>query len=98
MHQMAKERIQPHNQRPATVWSSGGKNYDEISRGIADAIEHCVLRLDPRPGERILDLSTGTGWTSRVVARRGARVVGADIAEELLEVARAKAYAEDLPI
>ena len=92
------ERIQPHNQRPATVWSVGGKDYDEISRGIADAIEHCVLRLNPRPGERILDLSTGTGWTSRVVARRGATVVGVDIAADLLEAAREKAAAERLPI
>jgi SAM-dependent methyltransferase len=90
--------IQPHNQRPAAVWSGGGAAYDEISRGIADSIEHCVLRLDPRPGERVLDLSTGTGWTSRVVARRGATVVGADIAESLLESARARAAAEGLAI
>ena len=87
-----------HNERPATVWNSGGKDYDEISRGIADSIEHCVLRLNPQPGERILDLSTGTGWTSRLVARRGARVVGADIASDLLDVARAKADREALPI
>ena len=90
--------IQPHNQRPATVWSSGGKDYDEISRGIADSIEHCVMRLNPQPGERILDLSTGTGWTSRLVARRGASVVGTDIAEDLLEAARAAAEAERLSI
>lgn len=90
--------IQPHNERPAAVWSSGGKDYDEISRGIADAIEHCVLRLNPQPGERILDLSTGTGWTSRVIARRGASVVGADIASGLLDAARAKASAEGLSI
>ncbi len=90
--------IQQHNERPAAVWSSGGKDYDEISRGIADSIEHGVLRLNPQPGERILDLSTGTGWTSRVVARRGAKVIGVDIASELLEAARAKAKAENLPI
>jgi ubiquinone/menaquinone biosynthesis C-methylase UbiE len=92
------ERIQPHNARPATVWSAGGNQYDEISRGIADAIEHCVLRLNPQPGERILDLSTGTGWASRLAARRGAAVVGVDIAEQLLEAARARAEAERLPI
>ena len=90
--------IQPHNERPATVWSAGGKDYDEISRGISDAIEHCVRRLNPQPGERILDLSTGTGWTSRVVARRGAMVIGADIAGDLLDAARARADAEALPI
>src|ERR687893_669834 len=88
--------IQAHNERAAAVWSAGGADYDAISRGIADAIEHCVLRLNPRPGERILDLSTGTGWTSRVVARRGAIVTGVDIAAGLLDAARARAEAETL--
>jgi len=90
--------IEQHNQRPAAVWSAGGQNYDAISRGIADSIEHAVMRLNPRPGERILDLATGTGWTSRLVARRGATVVGADIATDLLEAARANAAAANLPI
>ena len=90
--------IQPHNQRPAAVWSSGGSAYDKISRGIADSIEHCVLRLDPQPGERILDLSTGTGWTSRSVARRGARVTGVDIAADLVAAAQSTAKAEGLAI
>ncbi len=91
-------RVQQHNERAANVWSSGGEQYDAISRGIQDAIEHCVLRLDPQPGERVLDLATGTGWTSRVVARRGAAVVGVDIAASLLEVARTKAEAAHLPV
>ena len=90
--------VQPHNTRPAAVWSSGAGDYNEISRGIADSIEHCVRRLAPGPGERILDLATGTGWTSRLVARRGATVVGADIAEGLLDAARAQAAAEGLAI
>ena len=90
--------IQPHNERPATVWSSGGADYDEISRGIADSIEHCVLRLAPGPGERILDLATGTGWTSRAVARRGATVTGVDIAADLIAAAHERAKAEGLSI
>jgi 2-polyprenyl-3-methyl-5-hydroxy-6-metoxy-1,4-benzoquinol methylase len=80
------------------VWSSGGAAYDRISRGIADAIEHTVGRLDPKPGERILDLATGTGWASRSVARRGAEVVGVDIAGDLLAAARELAQREYLPI
>jgi len=91
-------RIQPHNVRPAAVWSAGGGEYDQISRGIADSIEHAVMRLDPRPGERILDPATGTGWTSRVVVRRGATVTGVDIAGEVLTAAQARARAERLPI
>ena len=74
------------------------RTYDAISKGIADSIEHAVLRLDPRPGERILDLATGTGWTSRLVARRGATVIGADIATDLLAAARANATAAGLSI
>ena len=90
--------IQAHNERAASVWNSGGERYDQISRGIADSIEHCVLRLDPKPGERILDLATGTGWTSRLVARRGAQVVGADISSELVAFAADRAKAEGLDI
>ena len=90
--------VQPHNQRPASVWSSGGADYDRISRGIADSLEHCVLRLDPAPGERILDLATGTGWTSRLVARRGAQVVGVDIADDLLGGGPRQARREGLAI
>ena len=92
------EDIQPHNQKPAGVWNSGGERYEEISRGIADSIEHCVLRLNPQPGERILDLATGTGWTSRLVARRGAKVVGVDLGAELVATATQRAKAEGLDI
>jgi SAM-dependent methyltransferase len=90
--------IEPHNVKAATVWSSGGAEYDAISHGISDALAHCVLRLHPLRGERVLDLATGTGWTSRLVARRGATVIGADIASDLLDAARARAKAENLAI
>ena len=97
-HITAEAPIQPHNTKPASMWSSGGPRYDQISRGIADSIEHCVLRLNPQPSERVLDLATGTGWTSRLVAARGARVVGADIAGDLIAAARERAQMEGLDI
>jgi SAM-dependent methyltransferase len=81
-------KIQPHNEAVGARWSAGGAAYDRISRQIADLIEHCVDRLDPRPGERILDLATGTGWTARRLHARGASVIGGDIAAGLLEAAR----------
>lgn len=68
-----------HNKRVAAIWNAGGAGYDEISRGISDSIEHCVNRLVPRADERVLDVATGTGWTARRVARRGAHAVGVDI-------------------
>ena len=90
--------IQPHNQRPAAVWSSGGAAYDEISRQIASGLEHCVRRLDPKPGERILDLATGTGWTSRLLAGRGAKVTGVDIAADLIAAAKMNGQSQGLAI
>jgi SAM-dependent methyltransferase len=80
--------IQPHNEPVAARWSTGGREYERISAQIADSIEHCVLRLAPRPGERFLDLATGTGWTARRLHQRGATVVGVDIASGLLDAAR----------
>jgi SAM-dependent methyltransferase len=93
-----QETVQSHNQRPAAVWSSGGDAYNEVSEQISSALLHCVRRLDPQPRQRILDLATGTGWTSRLLARRGARVTGADIAGDLLAAARERAKAEGLDI
>jgi SAM-dependent methyltransferase len=80
--------VQAHNEVFAARWSAGGAAYDRISHQISDLIEHCVDRLDPRPGQRILDLATGTGLTARRVHARGASVVGGDIAAGLLEAAR----------
>ena len=64
--------IQPHNQRPAAVWSAGGKDYDEISRGIADSIEHCVLPAEPapRPADSRLVNRHGLDVAARRAARR----------------------------
>jgi SAM-dependent methyltransferase len=53
--------------------------------------EEFVARLEPRAGERWLDVATGTGAIAIRAARAGAEVVGVDIAPALLEQARANA-------
>src|SRR5215218_9541501 len=92
--------VQTHNLKAQAVWNSPGGRYDEISRSIADAIEHAVERLQPAPGERILDLATGTGWASRIIAQRFAavKVIGTDIADQMLEHGRRAASALGLEI
>jgi ubiquinone/menaquinone biosynthesis C-methylase UbiE len=90
--------IKAHNERPAAVWSSGGATYDKISQQNSAALEHCVQRLDPLPGERVLDVATGTGWASRLLARRGSKVTGVDFAADLLASAKARAADEQLDI
>ncbi len=51
-----------------------------------------------RPGQRILDLGSGTGSLARGFARRGSRVTALDISEDLLAQARALAAEEGVEI
>ncbi len=90
--------IRPHNAAPSAAWSSGGGAYDEVSRGILDAIEHAINRLQPTADTRILDVATGTGWAARRLAERGFDVTGVDFAPEMLAAARERAAALGLRI
>ena len=90
--------IQAHNEKPAATWGSGGEDYDKISECIADSIEHLLNRLDVRPGERALDLATGTGWTARRLAQKGAKVTALDIGEGVVEAAKRLAQRANLDI
>lgn len=49
-----------------------------------------IQAIDPRPGQRILDVATGTGLVAFALARRGAQVVGLDQSEDMLAGARQK--------
>jgi SAM-dependent methyltransferase len=49
-----------------------------------------VELLDPRPGERILDLGCGDGILSEKVAAAGATVVAVDAAPDLIAAAKAR--------
>ena len=47
-----------------------------------------IEAIDPRPGQRILDVATGTGMVAFGLARRGAAVIGLDQSEHMLSAAR----------
>ena len=49
-----------------------------------------VSAVGPRPGQRILDVATGTGLVAFALAARGAEVVGLDQSEDMLAGARAR--------
>jgi ubiquinone/menaquinone biosynthesis C-methylase UbiE len=56
--------------------------------------ERTMLLMDLKPGERVLDLSCGSGWATRLLARRvsqdqqAGQVVGIDISGEMVSLAR----------
>ena len=49
-----------------------------------------VDRLDPKPGERILDLGCGDGALTERIVARGASVVGIDASPDMIAAARAR--------
>jgi SAM-dependent methyltransferase len=46
--------------------------------------------LDPRPGERILDLGCGDGVLTEKIVAAGATVIGVDASPDMIEAARAR--------
>ena len=65
--------------------------YERLAARFTPVHERLVELLAIRPGERVLDLATGTGAVAILAARTGADVTGLDIAEPMLAKARAAA-------
>jgi SAM-dependent methyltransferase len=83
-------------QRHAVVWSSGP--YQGVTETIRDIHQVVIERLDPQPGQRLLDVACGTGAVAELAAATGAEVVGVDIAPALIEQARDRAAQGGLEI
>jgi demethylmenaquinone methyltransferase/2-methoxy-6-polyprenyl-1,4-benzoquinol methylase len=71
--------------------------YDLFSGAVSWTYAAAVRRVDPRPGQDVLDLCTGTGSIALRCARRGARTVAVDLSEAMIDRARAKAEARSEP-
>lgn len=93
-----EDAVRSHNAIPSATWSSAGRAYDEVSRGILDAIEHCTNRLAPAEDGHVLDVATGTGWAARRLAERGFSVTAVDFAPDVLAAAEELAGARNLDI
>lgn len=61
-------------------------------------VDRAIKMLKPRGDERILDMACGNGRHALEFRRRGFEVVGVELSEPLLEVARADAEAEGLRV
>jgi SAM-dependent methyltransferase len=81
----------------ARIW--GSASWQQIAeRQLFPVHDGLIARLGPRPGERWLDLASGTGAVALRAARAGARVTGQDPAPELIETARLLAAKEGLSV
>jgi protein-L-isoaspartate O-methyltransferase len=69
----------------------GSAASEEVAPAVADMHDALVDAVDATPGERAMDVGTGTGAVACRLARAGADVVGIDLAPALVEAAKSVA-------
>ena len=83
-------------ERQAKMWGSGP--FEHVVDHISNLHEHLVAELKPQPGEKWLDVATGTGAVAMRAARAGADVTASDLSSQLVETAKRLAADEGLQI
>lgn len=84
--------------RLAEIFNAMHDTYDNI-RSFRGPAERLVINAKIAPGQRVLDVACGTGWATMSAALAvgdTGRVIGIDIADKVLDVAREKAASEGL--
>jgi ubiquinone/menaquinone biosynthesis C-methylase UbiE len=83
-------------QRQSVMWGNGP--YQRITETLDDIHDLVIETLAPAPGDRWLDLATGTGAIAERAASAGASVTGIDLAPALIETAKERAAEKGLDI
>lgn len=73
----------------AETYAANARFVSEHGRALVDL-------LDPRPGERVIDLGCGDGALSEAIAARGAEVDAVDAAPDMVRAAQARGLAARL--
>src|SRR5438132_11835889 len=68
-----------------------------FTKGTEQEVGFLVDALELDPGERVLDVGCGPGRHALALARRGIDVVGVDLSDDFISLARDAAAAEGLP-
>jgi SAM-dependent methyltransferase len=76
------------------LWEKG--DFTRIAESMRESGDALVDSVGVRPGQKVLDLGCGDGTTALPAARRGADVLGVDIARNLVEAGNRRAREHDL--
>ncbi|MCW4354437.1 class I SAM-dependent methyltransferase [Hoyosella sp. YIM 151337] len=82
--------------KQSVMWGTGP--YERLPQHYEPLLDHLADAISVQPGERVLDVATGTGALASRLARRGAKVTGIDLAPALIDTAKRLADEEDLTI
>jgi SAM-dependent methyltransferase len=83
-------------ERQQLAWASG--DYAAFGAGLLIMSELLCEAVDLRPGQKVLDVATGSGNTALAAARRSCETTAVDYVPALLERGRERAAAERLEI
>jgi SAM-dependent methyltransferase len=78
------------------LWNEG--MYERLTSVLEPVHDELAGKLAPQPGERLLDLGSGTASIARRAARAGADAVGLDSSAPLLDKAREDAQHEGVSV
>ncbi|WP_373515420.1 cyclopropane-fatty-acyl-phospholipid synthase family protein [Persicitalea sp.] len=76
------------------LWEKG--DFTRMAETMRQSGEELVAKLDITPGLEILELGCGDGTTALPEAKRGARVLGVDIASNLVAAGNRRAREQGL--
>lgn len=89
---------------PEQVRSAGVDRALPIGYGQTNSqpttVRNLLALLDAQPGDRVLDVGCGSGWTTALLAElvgSGGEVIGVEVVPELVEFGRANLAREELP-
>jgi arsenite methyltransferase len=70
-------------------WAKAGRG-ESMERGHRPVGEQAIEKMRVPDAARVLDVGCGSGWASRLLSEkaRGGRVVGVDISDEMIRLAR----------
>ena len=83
--------------RKSTSWGKVANWYDRHLENSQDTYQEKLIKpnllrvLNPKAGQSILDVGCGQGYFARELAKAGAKVLGIDVAGELIKLAKQQA-------
>ncbi|WP_425845143.1 protein-L-isoaspartate O-methyltransferase family protein [Agrococcus sp. TSP3-2-1] len=69
----------------------------EATNSQPSTVARMLELLDAGPGQRVLDVGAGSGWTTAILAELGAETVGVELVPALVELANANLAAHGSP-
>lgn len=93
--QIRRKKSEP-SKRPITLWDQASRWYDTLVGSQGTDFQKEIIMpgvfemLNPKKGDRILDLACGQGVFSRFLSQKGMRVEGLDSSAELINHAKSR--------